>query len=138
MRLADVINTLKAAALGQPAIQQVVENDVYRLNAEPSVQYGVFGYVQGTHRSEGADLMRWSFTLLYIDRLTEDRGNEVEVQSTGIAVLQNITRAVEAALGTEAQDIEFTPFTERFADECAGQMARVSFVTPGEPCEEIY
>lgn len=138
MRLADVINTLKGAALGQPAIRQVVDNDVYRLNAEPSVVYGVFGYVQGTHRSEGADLIRWNFTLFYIDRLTEDRANEIEVQSTGVEVLVNITRAVEAALGMEAQDIEFTPFTERFADECAGQMARVMFVTPGEPCEEIY
>lgn len=131
---------LKEAAKAQPAVKTVVPNDVYRLNSKPRVDYGVFSFVQGTHRDDLEGFTRFVFTLFYIDRLTDDKSNEIDVQSTGIDVLRNIIRTIEAKyIGGEHQSVSYTTFTERFSDECAGAFAYVEFTVPVDTlCEEDY
>lgn len=140
MKLIEVTNALKAIALAQPAIRSVIPNDVYRLNSVPNVSYGVFSFVQGTHRNDDADLIRFAFTLFYVDRLTEAKDNEIEVQSTGIEVLRNIIKGFENTYcDGEHQMVSFVTFTERFSDECAGAFASVEFNVPVDSiCEETY
>ena len=141
MRLIEIIEALKAAALSQPAVRSIVPNDVYRLNATPNANYGVFSFVQGTHsRDENENFIRYAFTLFYVDRLTEDKQNEIEIQSTALDVLGNIIRSIEAAYCKgETQPINYTTFTESFSDECAGAFATVEFPVPVDTiCVENY
>lgn len=140
MRLIEITEALKHIALAQPSIRTVVPNDVYRLNTLPDVQYGVFSFVQGNHRSDNENFMHYYFTLFYVDRLTENKGNEIEVQSTGIDTLMNIIRGMEEKYtNREHQTVTFTTFTERFSDECAGAFATVDFMVPASTiCEEEY
>lgn len=140
MRLVELTKVLEDIALEQPAIKTVVKNDVYRLNSMPSVEYGVFSFTQGTHRSDGQGFTRFFFTLFYVDRLTENKDNEIEAQSTGLDVLRNIVRKVEAEYcDGENSTVAFTTFTERFSDECAGAFANVEFnIADDTVCEEDY
>ena len=140
MTLQQVINRLEAVALAQPAVRQVVENDAYRLNEQPDAQYGVFAFTQGRHAFNSGDTLgRYAFTLMYIDRLTESHDNEVQVQSTGVFVLDNICRTL--AEEWDVNDWTIQVFTQRFADDCAGAYAEVVFGVPieaGGLCAETY
>lgn len=139
MTLLQVIRRLEEVALAQPPVASIVENDAYRLNEMPDARYGVFAFTQGRH-SGGATLglRRYSFTLMYIDRLREDHSNEMEVQSTGDFVLDNILRTL--AEEWDVSDWTIQVFTQRFADDCAGAYAEVTFGVPAGAgdCAETY
>lgn len=140
MTLSNTIRFLEKVALLQPAVKQVVPNDIFRLNALPNAQYAVFGWTQGQHSIDvDESLATYSFTLFYIDRLTEDLGNQVEIQSVGIQVLDNIIRTMERAGAAIAAPYTFTTFNQRFLDECAGVYVTVGFRVPlNGICEEGY
>ena len=124
----------------QPSVKMVVPNDIFRLNATPEAEYAVFGWTQGQH-SIGADdsYVTYSFTFFYVDRLTEDKGNQLEIQSVGITVLDNIIRTIIQAGVQVAGSYTFTSFNQRFVDECAGVFCAISLRVPLDSlCEDTY
>lgn len=128
--LRDTVKALEIAALCQPPIRSVVENDVYRLNGLPDAKYGVFAWTQREHiRREESSLVGYRFTIFYVDRLTEDGGNEVEVQSVGVDVLLAVLRLVED-MGAPVGPVLLDAFTQRFTDECAGVYATATVYAP--------
>lgn len=139
MTLVEVVKAMEAAAMSQPAVQTIVENDVFKLNSCPDARYGVFAFVQGQHSgSVDSDLMTYQFSLFYVDRLTHDRSNQIEVQSAGVSVLSNILRVLSEA-GIVAGDYSFQPFNQRFSDECAGVYCTVGLsVLRDSSCGETY
>ena len=71
MTLYDLIQTIERVASAQPSIQMIVENDIWKLNAEPSADYGVFGFRQTEHTANvNNGYIDYSFEFYYIDRLT--------------------------------------------------------------------
>lgn len=129
MTLAQLIAKMEAVALAQPSVRSVVRNDVFRLNSDPDTAYGVFAFTQGQHRANlDNDMMTYVFTLFYVDRLTEDSGNEVEVQSTGVSTLANIIRTLADDFGVYTWTVD--TFNQRFKDLCAGAFAAVSIEIP--------
>lgn len=139
MNLYQIIRAIEKTAALQPTIGTIVRNDVFRINAFPEVRYGAFAWLQGEHRTSGdGSLMYWSFTFFYVDRLTEDKGNELSVQSTGIETLENILRTLEG-LGIYAGEYTFQTFNQRFSDECAGVFCRVTLETAKDSiCPEAW
>lgn len=138
MTLKDFIGLLETSAGHQPAVHTIVRNDIYRLNALPSVKYGVFAWHQIQHRVEN-DLMFLSFRLVYADRLNlsdgnglaEYGGNEIEIQSVAIRVLANVIRLVrDNGVGIGGGDYTIDTFNQRFSDQCAGAFATVTFSIP--------
>ena len=124
----------------QPSVKMVVPNDIFRLNATPDAEYAVFGWTQGQH-TIGADdsYATYAFTFFYVDRLTEDKGNELEIQSVGITVLDNIIRTVVQAGVQVAGDYTFTSFNQRFVDECAGVYCSIALRVPLDSvCEDPF
>ena len=91
MTLLDVIRKIEGVAARQPSISMIVRNDVFRISEAPDRKYGIFAWLQGDH-TQPADspLVNYAFTFFYVDRLREDRKNELEVQSVGISTLGNI------------------------------------------------
>ena len=131
MTLSQVIHTIELVAGGQPTIHSIVRNDIFRLNTYPDAKYGVFGWTQGQHASEiGSSLITYRFTFFYIDRLTHDLGNQIEIQSVGIQALDNILRLLENAGLYSSSEVTYTTFNQRFQDECAGVFASVAFQVP--------
>lgn len=129
MTLYQVIQAMEAAALAQPSVRTIVPNDVFRLNTMPSVEYGVVAWTQGTHRQAG-DFLEFAFNLFYVDRLTEDKGNEVEVQSAGVQTLGNVLRVLAEQGVPVTGDPTFQTFNQRFMDECAGVWCSATFMVP--------
>ena len=140
MTLAQVIRAIELTASKQPAVNMIVRNDIYRLNAAPDARYGVFAWLQGQHSgSLGDSLVRFRFTLFYADRLTSDLSNQEEIQSTGIEVLTNILRYLDAQGLAVTDPYTFRTFNERFHDDCAGVFCDVSFAVPaGSDCAESF
>ena len=138
MTLLEVIRTIERAAAMQPAVAMIVENDIFRLNSYADARYGVFAWTQGRHRgnSDTPEWLRYSFTIFYVDRLRNDIANQVEVQSVGMDVLQNVLRILRDA-GVEPESYEFQTFNQRFSDECAGVFcSAVLLVDAGSECAE--
>lgn len=128
MTLAEIIDLIKQTALSQPNVRQVVDNDVYTLNSIPDAKYGVFVWLQGQHRETFDGIVTYTFTFFYVDRLTEDGGNQVEVQSVGLQTLGNIVRSLNES-GLEAESWNYTTFNQRFNDMCAGVFCNVELET---------
>ncbi len=125
MTLLETIRTIETVALQQAAVQTVVENDVFKLNDTPNVKYGVFAFTQGQHTSSANDgFTTYGFTFFYVDRLNEDRSNQIQIQSTGERTLRNIL-LILADEGIESSQYTVQPFNQRFADECAGVYCEV-------------
>ena len=140
MTLSQVIKGFELIASKQPAISMIVQNDIFRLNSKEDARYGVFGWTQGQHSgSNDSDLYNFAFTFFYVDRLTEDRKNQIEVQSVGIEVLSNIIRTMEQrGLYVDLQ-YTFQPFNQRFIDECAGVFCNVTITVPiSSACSEEF
>lgn len=130
MTLRTIIERLKESALATPNVGGVIVNDVFLTNFWESAEYGVVAIIQREH-SISENNATYRFQIAYIDRLTEDKGNEVDVQSDGVMTISNMVNV----LVYEADDVEmsgemsFSVFNERFKDECGGVLADVAFVT---------
>ena len=139
MTLLDTIRIIEEVAGQQPAIGTIVPNDIFRLNAMKDVRYAAFAWTQGQHSASlDSDLVTFTFTLYYADRLTEGERNEVEVQSVGIEVLGNIIRTL-AERGLDIRQWTYTRFNQRFADLCAGVFTTIAVRVPaGGTCSNDY
>lgn len=138
MTLLQLISTIEEVALSQPPINGLVRNNVYDMNNLPNLKYGVFAWTQGQHTGRVLGMNSYQFTLFYVDRLKEDKSNNVEIHSVGCETLGNILRRLEE-LDIEVQDYTLTTFNQRFLDECAGVFCNVTLnVLPSGICSEKY
>lgn len=143
MKLLEILNIIKVVAGMQPFVNQVIANDIYRLNALTNVKYGVFGYQQRQHQQEAdGEFWRYTFQFFALDRLTQDGGNEEELQSTAIEVLDNIIKTLVEVFDGDLEiygDVSFQPFTQQFKDETAGAYCTITFRLPADClCPEIF
>lgn len=138
LTLDGMTKVIEFMASKQPAVNMVVRNDIYRLNALPDAKYGVVSWTQLDH-TVGESFNTFSFSLLYCDRLMHDNSNEVEIHSQAVQTLENIIRALSDIGVDISVEYSFQPFREKFIDECAGAFARVSFQVPAASvCAESF
>ena len=130
MTLFDIIRNLQAIAAQEPSVKSVSDGDIYdALNAAVDIKYGVFHITQDTHTTNG-DLDVWGLNLFYIDRLLDNGENRLSIQSAGITILENVLRNFADTFGAEyLNNIVYTPFTQRFKDNCAGVFCKISVST---------
>ena len=131
MTLQQVITAFEVVASQQPSVNMIVRNDIFRLNSKSDARYGVFGWTQGQHSSSAdSSLFTYSFTFFYVDRLKNDVGNQIEVQSVGIQTLDNILRKLDDMGIYVNSTYNFQTFNQRFLDECAGVFCNVTLQVP--------
>lgn len=138
MTLFDIVRNLQAIAAQEPSVRSVSDGDIYdALNAAVDIKYGVFHITQDTHTTNG-DLDQWGLNLFYIDRLLDNGENRLSIQSAGITILENVLKRFADAFGAEyLNNIVYTPFTQRFKDNCAGVFCKISISTVMDNlCEE--
>lgn len=140
MTLKQVIKAFEVVASHQPSVNMIVENDIFRINNKADARYGIFGWTQGQHSgSVDSGMLNFRFTFFFVDRLVEDKSNQIEVQSVGIETLTNIIRDLERK-GLYV-DTEFTmqTFNQRFLDECAGVFCNLAISVPAaSTCAESF
>lgn len=138
MTLLETIRIFEGVASRQPSVNMIVRNDVFRLNTIPDAKYGVFAWTQGQHEIR-EDLQTFVFTFFYVDRLTADKGNEIEVQSVGVQTLGNILRSLDDLGIFPGTMWTAQTFNQRFLDECAGVFASVRLEVPTDwVCPEEF
>lgn len=133
MTLYEIITELLNIASKQPNINYVGEGDIYSLNTLPNIDYSVFFITQSNHQ-QGEDLMTYNLTLYYLDRLAESSKNVLQIQSTAMLMLGNIINVFNQ-MNQDVQinyDIDYTTFTHRLKDDCAGVFANVSISVDNE------
>jgi hypothetical protein len=131
MTLVETINLLNWIAQNQPNVNGVVETgDIYDLNKEEFQQkYAAFCVQQNTH-TVTQDFTTFSFTLFYVDRLTLDKSNKIEIQSTAVEFFSNLIKTIMTKFDNlDFTNGEVTTFTERFSAECAGAFMNCRITT---------
>lgn len=128
MTLFEIINKLKTIAISKPNINFVGDGDVYTLNSLPNIDYSVFFITQNDH-SIYQDTITYSLNLFYIDRISDSEDNVLNIQSDGMLQLTNVINTLVFSEDVDVEgDITFTPFIQRFADQCAGVYCTVRFI----------
>lgn len=128
MTLYEIINKLKDIAISKPNINYVGDGDVYSLNSLPNIDYSVFFITQNEH-SIYQDTITYNLNLFYIDRISDSEDNVLNIQSDGMLQLTNVINTLVFSEDVDVDgDINFVPFIQRFADNCAGVYCTVRFV----------
>ena len=128
MTLFEIINKLKYIAINKPNINYVGDGDVYVLNSLPNIDYSVFFITQNDH-SIYQDTITYSLNLFYIDRISDSEDNTLNIQSDGMLQLTNVINTLVFSEDVDVEgEITFTPFIQRFADQCAGVYCTVRFI----------
>lgn len=133
MTLYEVITDILNIAKQQPNINHTGEGDIYSLNSLPNIDYNVFWVTQSNH-TQGENTVTYNLVLYYIDRLLPDASNRLQIQSQGMLALNNIIN-IYNQMNPDIQieyDINYTTFTHRFTDDCAGVFANVTITTDNE------
>ena len=120
MRYFDFIKEIKEISTSHILVNEYGEGDIYEYLNNGEHKYPcVFLTVTNLNTTDsGTDI---NFTLFYTDRLVENQANKTSIQSTGISVIKQILSRYEQ-LHPEylLSNVNYTPFTEKFTDMCAG------------------
>ena len=140
MTLKQVIDKFNEIALKQPTISTILPGgDIYALNKERDIKFGVFCLTQGTHSTDLSNgFSTYNFFLYYVDRLQSNESNKIEIQSTALETLKNILRTFIQETDSELTQADFQVFTESFAQLCAGAYATIAVVVEDDNCIERF
>lgn len=109
-----------------------ITNDITKLNTLDDIVYPVIGVTQGVHSAnDDSTDMTYNLNIFYIDRLIDNwEDNDIDIQSDGIVNLTSLIRDLENKLNIDVEDKRYTPFNQRFTDECAGVYLNCNIITP--------
>lgn len=143
MTLKYLLNIISRRSISQKCINYAAAgSDIYQLNALRVDSYPVL-YVSPTgNHMVSENTTTYELTLYYLDRLTEDNTNDIDIQSAGIEQLKNIVLTIGEIDGvvrvSEAYSITNFIETEAFNDRLAGAYTTIqvevlnNFVCPDE------
>lgn len=135
MNLYDTVELIKELAKKQPNVNLSYEGDVYDLNSRQDISYAAVVITQTQHRDDNG-MRNFGFSLIYTDRLTDDKSNRLQIQSVAIEALSNIVAGLNEIFDIE--EVVYQPFTEKFDSECAGCYATLTLRQPIGICEEEF
>lgn len=136
MTLYETTKLIENIAAQQPAVTNIIwSGDIFDLNKDEFAQkYSAVCITQRNHTLED-DFITFNFTVYYVDRLTESDDNKLDVQSTAVTVLTNITNTLRQIVPDISLG-DITTFTERFTALCAGAWINVGITVPTDYCAD--
>lgn len=138
MNLYQFIKNIERISLLNNGIVSFAEGDVYDLLNHSGQTYPKVVLTLNNITDAEDDRKTVDCTFFYIDRLTDNGDNKISIQSVGITVLDQIkTRLEQEFADWEYTADQFTPFTEKFADLCAGVFTSTTIdLSMEDLCEE--
>lgn len=134
MTLQNVIDTIAKYGIQNKIINcSMAGSSIYDINGETIDGYPLlFASPTGTHTIE-RDTSTYEITLYILDRLVQDRSNEMDVLSTSIEAMKNIIWGIATLDGivdvSETLDIRNVTETEAFDDVIAGCYCTIEIKT---------
>lgn len=134
MTLLDIFKIIKKYAYDIPNVHSVV-NEFTDLNREDA-KYSAIVIQQREHTRINEDFISYNFYVAYVDRLTDNKLNSIEIQSLGISLLNNLINKINEDYGgyTELSVGQYIVFSQRFTAECSGVYTTLSFNVPIDEC----
>ena len=134
MTLLQIYNLIKDVSLAQPNINTVVQ-EFLDLNREDT-KYSAIVIQQRDHQQTNDDFITYNFYLGYVDRLLSDKSNNIDIQSTGINILNNIINYIKDTYYPEIAISagQYTVFNQRFTAECSGVYTSIALSIPVSEC----
>ena len=134
MTLLQIYNLIKDVSLAQPNINTVVQ-EFLDLNREDT-KYSAIVIQQRDHQQTSDDFITYNFYIGYVDRLLSDKSNNIDIQSTGINILNNIINYIKDTYYPEIAISagQYTVFNQRFTAECSGVYTSIALSIPVSEC----
>ncbi len=109
--------------------------DIYNINHLQEVKYPAVIVTNSTHTSK-SDYITYNFNIFYVDRLTADKSNKLDVQSMATISLNNALQVLDDGYIVN-DNWEIHTFEEKFNDVCAGAYINVGIQCPIELCSAM-
>ena len=140
MNLKETIDKFNNIAISQPNVNDYIKSgNIYDLSENRNANFSVFCVTQGTHSYDFENgYNTFNFILYYVDRLTSDGNNKIEIQSTAIETLKNIIRTYSKETDVDIATADFEVFTESFAQLCAGAYTTISVIVDDNNCLDEF
>lgn len=121
MNLYQFISTVKQIALAHKDVNMFNEGDVYEImNSGQHTYPATVLTINNITTNEQSHYQTINCVLFYIDRLTDDNSNKTMIMSQGFNVLKQIKDKAVESLPWSFETANYTPYTEKFGDLCAG------------------
>ena len=129
MNFIQILKKLEAYSLSLPYVHSANLGDIYEyLNGSPNVKYAAVN-IDINQSTRNDNLSSYSVYLYYIDRLTEDKSNWMEVKTTAEQVLNSIVNYA-AEIGDVDDGWTINYFEQQFSDYCAGGYVQFNLEVP--------
>ena len=128
MNYKQIIKTIIDTSIKSIFVNEANEGDVYEILNSKQHRYPAVVVTPETVSSSGTDTETLNAVLFYVDRLTDTQENKLSIQSQGMSVLKQIIDKCSDTFTVE--NYTFTPFTEKFTDECAGVFVNINVNYP--------
>lgn len=127
MNIREFSNAVGLIALNYPTVQEYSEGDIYNyLNTGEHKYPCIFLTIESVEEGE-LNSQTLTGSLFYVDRLLNDSSNRLMVQTAAISTLKILTGKINDNISGEMEVVSYQPFTEKFADWCAGAFCEFSF-----------
>lgn len=120
MNLFQLIHTIKNTAGKSNLVSSVKDGDVYENLNSGTQTYPVVNVTIDNITKDEKGTSNVTMNIFYIDRLEDNNRNKAQVQSSAVTVLEQIMNKLEDEQAFDFTSKTFYPFTEKFADLCAG------------------
>lgn len=120
MNLFQLIHTIKNTAGKANLVSSVKDGDVYENLNSGTQTYPVVNVTIDNITKDETGTSSVTMNIFYIDRLEDNNRNKTQVQSSAVTVLEQIMNKLEDEQAFDFTSKTFYPFTEKFADLCAG------------------
>lgn len=127
----ELTEDFRGICLSHPDVNNYLYG-IYRIGEKNDIKYSLVSFTLENVMRVSDSLLSIGFNLLYADRLTSDRSNTAFVQSVGTSVILECLNAFKKKghLIDVQPNYQIRPFTEQFADNCAGVVATVTVQVP--------
>lgn len=132
MNLYSFIENLKNVSLAHYDVNEFNCGDVYGIMNKKYHKYPCVVLTVDNIQKGQNDTNMVNGNLFYIDRQLADESNKLYIQSQGVSVLNNIFNKSYNNGGYPFDTQQFTPFSEKFADLCAGVYCTFSAIVESE------
>ena len=128
MNVNQIIDKIKEIAISLETVNSVFEGDVYENWNSTEIKYGSFNVGLQNVINDG-NLCTYTFVFYYSDRLTQDKSNANSIYSDGVNTIQSLINVLNYMQFDISEQINYTPFEQKFMDYLAGVYATVNIVT---------
>lgn len=133
MRIKDLILNVKLLCEQVPNVHTFVCNNITELNAMQNVKYSAMVLTQSQH-TQTDEYRNYNFWLFYVDRLTDDKSNEIDIQTAAVEALSSVLQSLSESVYGDISNITYNTFTQKFESLCAGAYATFSVQLPLQLC----